>query len=91
MKHTKGNWKIDDNQKLPLAIIVDDENGEGICEIGLRTEENKANAKLIAAAPELLEALKELLEVCPCQNGCAEDDMTCATQKAKSIIQKATS
>lgn len=35
---------------------------------------------------DLREALQDLLEVCSCQNGCAPDDMTCATNKARFII-----
>lgn len=44
---------------------------------------------LIAASPEVLDALIELVEVSPCQNGCDENDMTCATSKAKKAIKKA--
>ena len=67
-------WKIDENETLPLAVIVDDENGEGVCEIGLSgtesaTEcpENWRRAHIIAAAPELLAALEAVLhwEDCP--------------------------
>lgn len=56
-------WKIDEAEYSPLAVIEDTEDGYGVAEIGLngeRTPENIANAYLIAAAPELMEALKEL-------------------------------
>ena len=56
-KHTKGPWTIDPSMELGLAVIQDNEDGEGIAELGpQRTIENIANAKLIAAAPDLLEA-----------------------------------
>jgi hypothetical protein len=42
------------------------------------------------AAAELLEALTELVECSPCQNGCDPGDMTCATNKARALIRKAT-
>lgn len=65
--HTPGPWKIDENEELPLAVIQDNEDGEGICEIGKKescsyaaTPEQWANARLIAAAPDMLRALKEL-------------------------------
>lgn len=45
--------------------------------------------KALDAAGEMYEALKELVEVSPCQNGCAIDDMTCATRKAEAAIDKA--
>ena len=61
-------WKIDENETLPLAVIVDDENGEGVCEIGIpgtesATEcpENWRRAHIIAAAPELIAALEGLI------------------------------
>ena len=58
-KHTKGKWIIEDD------YIVDEE-GEIICHVYLRSEDDigeqimtEANAQLIAAAPELLERLKK--------------------------------
>lgn len=57
-KHTPGPWKIDENEDLPLAVIEGTEEGTGIAEIGPRTPELIANAHLIAAAPDMLEALK---------------------------------
>lgn len=54
-------WKIDEAKDLPLAIIEDTEDGYGIAEIGKRNKRNIANAHIIAAAPELLEALKDAL------------------------------
>lgn len=44
----------------------------------------------LTVAPKLLEALKELVEACPCQNGCDKDDMACATRKAQKAIESAT-
>ncbi len=63
-KHTPGPWKIDENNELPLAVIQDHEEGQGICEletVSFDTDETQANARLIAAAPELLEACKNLV------------------------------
>ena len=73
MKHTKGPWKID--KVTPLSYSEDGTVlGAGCIEIKTpsidiwyykfsQKEEAEANAKLIAAAPELLEALKEIIEL----------------------------
>jgi hypothetical protein len=58
-KHTKGPWFVDDNQiwgnGIPLAEIY---------KITVMSkEEQSANARLIAAAPELLEALQEFIKL----------------------------
>ncbi len=58
MKNTNTalRWKIDEAADLPLAVIEDTADGFGICELGQRTPRNLANAHLIGAAPDLLEA-----------------------------------
>lgn len=53
---TKGKWKAD-------GAFIRDENGFGIGMCGAKTrseEERSDNVKLIAAAPELLEACEEI-------------------------------
>lgn len=55
MKHTQGPWRIDDNDD-----IVHDKTGNKIasCVWGWSESDWKANVRLIAAAPDLLECLK---------------------------------
>lgn len=91
--HTPGPWKIDEAGDLPLAVIQDTEDGLGICEIGYpetRSDkagtEETANAKLIAAAPAMLEA---------CRDAVAEYDIdgevsTLSIMKLQKAIQQAT-
>lgn len=54
-KHTPGPWR-------ELVTRIDDANGYQICHLDLHGKseaERDANRRLIAAAPDLLEALKE--------------------------------
>lgn len=89
-KHTPGPWRVNDN---PMAMseycILAESRGTGFGASvatanqregynSLSPEEAKANASLIAAAPELLEALMELLAEA---EGCEE--------KARAAITKA--
>ena len=71
-KHTKGNWKAFEKTEfwevhtdleekhlcLNIMIFGKDENDQ-LTDLHL-TKENEANAKLIAAAPDLLEALMNI-------------------------------
>jgi hypothetical protein len=68
MKHTPGPWKIKQFKGGALRIISDDTH---ICTVhhtvprgALNEEERRrreANARLIAAAPKMIESLKEIL------------------------------
>ena len=60
MKYTKGKWTAFDNEQSDKTIQSD--NGEliGCIWETVSRGEMEANAKLIAAAPELLEALQLL-------------------------------
>ena len=65
--HTQGPWKYDINPNAPEAIIVD---WEGYTVVELFAIENttcasdlEANARLIAAAPDMLIALTQTLDI----------------------------
>lgn len=69
-KHSPGPWRVvndtaivgpgyDERADRPQPVIVEHSSG------GIAFVEAKANARLIAAAPELYEALKDLLNECP--------------------------
>ena len=66
-KHTPAPWTfvegfLEEDKKV-YDYWVRDAYGYGICEIGRRqSQEAEANARLIASAPELLEALKVIAE-----------------------------
>ena len=68
MKHTPGPWqavKWDDNADDVVGWSVVDSEGAMLPESEMTgdIEEAEANARLIAAAPDLLEALKICIEV----------------------------
>lgn len=67
-KHTPGPWVMDDAQPGDLFRYVLHGNGDSfgyICRISTNGNANAdADARLIAAAPELLEAVIELKDVC---------------------------
>ena len=61
MKHTTGKWGIGKGE-----FGLDINNGEGtIGTIYGDDTEAKANANLIASAPDMLEMLKKLNKLCP--------------------------
>ena len=55
-KFSKGKWRISNS-----GAFIESENGV-IAAISLSAQENINNAKLIAAAPDMLEALEYIIE-----------------------------
>ena len=82
-KHTPGPWKMD--VVLPLCVIQDNEDGEGIATIegDNRFSEVKGNARLIAAAPDLLEAAREAIE------DISDGDFALASKRLYDAVAKA--
>jgi hypothetical protein len=79
-KHTQGTWILDTSE-LDGGII---HNGVTIAQVPIDALAWKANAHLIAAAPELLEALEEFL-LCG-ENAGHNDDLKA---QARAAIAKA--
>jgi hypothetical protein len=59
MGYSKGNWEVVKDRVFKGNLTVQTEEID-ICDIEEAGDETIYNAKLIAAAPELLEALKEI-------------------------------
>lgn len=67
--HTPGPWQVIPAAKAQSRFIVGDKNGGSVadcepCGPWMTCEEADANARLIAAAPMLVEALQELHREC---------------------------
>lgn len=96
-KHTPGPWRFSDNTKWwktnPFSVTVPKKgvHGTAVANIPARAtismEEAQANARLIAAAPDLLAALNAMLT----HMGLDEDEWTKPTfDQARAAIAKAT-
>jgi hypothetical protein len=86
--HTPGPWEV--GQYGNSFIVTAKANSYDVAVVrNIGNEDNEANARLIAAAPELLAALQRYMEVCP-----ADEDTTAAFQEAannaRAAIAKAT-
>lgn len=95
VKHTSGPWEVVDKsysgvgilEGLPSVKVVDDElTVAQLCDTG----NEEANAHLIAAAPELLEALQWMVEHDETNTSDLENAyFTKGLEKAKAAIAKA--
>lgn len=84
-KHTPGPWFTNEaeaciwarsGRRAPVATVftAEDPTSEGSPESGVYSPEESANAALIAAAPELLEALRNFIATIDVSGGVAESD-----------------
>jgi hypothetical protein len=91
MSHTKGPWKNEGMGDI-TGMENDPENGcvgvVDVCNVYLRTVpgRHEANAALIAAAPDLLEALEEIVEAA---DGSGWNQLDPGFFKARAAIKKA--
>ena len=92
-QHTPGPWMAHVEQGFPLTITGN--SGLTIARLGahhsapLDPEENEANARLIAAVPELLAVVKDIEALGECYCGTAHDEGRCLTCRARDAIRKA--
>lgn len=84
-KHTKGPWGIRITETGPWSVFNADGNWIAVTTRKQWKDEDKANARLIAAAPDLLEALEYMVNVCPAIDPDGEE----AHNRAADAIAKA--
>ena len=82
-KHTQGPWTVISEGMASPKVV--DGSGFGICHTTYAPTGAEANARLIASAPELLEALKAVLANSLDSKGLAD-----AHKQARDAIAKAT-
>lgn len=86
-EHTPGPWKTRETEEHWGRINVHIEGPDDLelaCAYQRTSSENKANARLIASAPEMLAALEELLDIEGPQPGTAA-----WADKTRALIAKA--
>ena len=92
-KHTPGPWKtIELDGRLYINPYRDSEEYALIAKItgyigssGKRQEHKQANARLIAAAPEMLGLLEEAVKACRCNIG---QDAPCWACRTRALLAK---
>ena len=97
MKHTLGPWIAADvfvnNSPNRLILRQAKYGGDVVLDLGDTEHANMANARLIAAAPELLDALRKLLfehdAISMQHDGTIDDRWPYAARIARSAIAKA--
>ena len=95
-KFTPGDWRVEQTANGGYYITSDCAPMGDICDLYHKEcdgsefwkSNDAANARLIAAAPKMYEALQRFLESSPCQNHCDPDDMSCDTNFARAILEK---
>jgi hypothetical protein len=90
MKHTPGPWGIDEFQPWRFEIVGPSNQSVAKCDF-MNTSapcgkpENKPNARLIAAAPEMLDALKAAFDLIPTEHSAAITMVGNAIRKAERV------
>ncbi len=83
-QHTPGPWDYYEEEGRYCIAANGEDGGEGIAVTAGRHYDRESNAALIAAAPDLLDALQECLKLA------GGADYTRIMDKAKAAIAKAT-
>lgn len=63
-EHTPGPWTIQHGAS-PRVYLINGPQGHAVGEVVYSDTRNPSDAQLIAAAPDLLEALRDLLAITP--------------------------
>ena len=88
MEYTKGEWKVEEVGDCSLIMMDNQTCVARTFKTYYPTEAEEANAHLIAAAPEIYEALKRLMEALE-EHGSVHNDVRIAYNLTKPALAKA--
>lgn len=87
-KHTPGPWRYRQITALSVyAFYIIDGDASLVAEVAMQSEAEEANARLIAAAPELADALEAALDALSNRAGWPEEEPTLV--RARAALHKA--
>lgn len=96
MAHTPGPWKVFDSYDQDHRIILwdgDEQSHKPICNMGeigdMNYAQDLANAKLIAAAPDMLAAITYAIAALAGSDGVEYGELIADADKARKCLQKA--
>jgi len=90
-KHTPGPWEVDYSGPARLGIVDRDDRLLALCNLEHEDgDEDEANARLIAAAPAMLGALRGLLDCCELNMDDMEPETVGAIDAARAALSAAT-
>lgn len=91
-QHTPGPWTVGVKNRPECATVYTEIKGVAVsvayCDLSLPWSTNMSNACLVAAAPDLLEALQEI--VCTAADCKGWEEVNPSFSKARAAIAKAT-
>lgn len=84
-QHTPGPWFLAQHKQNPANLVKVESLNRVICDAFGRSEEDRANARLIAAAPDLLQVAKDYVLLCQLhdQRGAVLDAARAAIDRAE--------
>ena len=90
-QHTPGPWQMVGNEDGYLELIAPGPRRLGVfSKRGFSYRERKANARLIAAAPELLAALRDVIGWIPGSSAWHTDAARKSVENARAVLAQAT-
>lgn len=89
-KHTPGPWEIQSQGPTEQVYVIDNPRISFVCRMEEGTQEQKkVNARLIAAAPEMLESLRDTCRIIQGWEHATPMQIANVADKARAAIAKA--